>query len=233
MGSKIHKLADEMAREEAGGLPDVFLAKIASVESDGRFTLTFPGDTSANSLKVRPVLPASAVTPAVNDVVMVQRLGAEYAIYGRPMPTVYRAQLWATPGNTTTHLTANTERSKTGAGSDSYSDVKRFYLGLPGRYRVTLELARTSGATTSAKLQLELPDGTRVDASTVANSSSTHPTFSSHTLDMNITANQAGMFLVVQYKTDSSAQTAYIKNVVVRYDEARSQPALYSSVITD
>lgn len=138
-----------------------------------------------------------------------------------------------TPGNTNTHLTANTEHSKTGAGMDSYSDVKRFYLGRPGRYRVSLQLSRTGGSTTSAKLQLELPDGTRVDASAEASSTTTNPSFSSHNVDMTITANHAGMFLVVQYKGTLTAQTAYIKNCVVKSDDATTLPALYEVVITD
>lgn len=152
---------------------------------------------------------------------------------GQILATQLNFALPVTPGTTNTHHTANTEHSKTGTGMDVYSDVKRFYLGRPGRYRVSIQLSRTGGSITSAKLQLELPDQTRIDASAEASSTTTNPSFSSHNLDMTITANHPGMFLVIQYKGTLTAQTAYIKNCVVKSDDAVTSPALYEAVITD
>ncbi len=138
---------------------------------------------------------------------------------------------WVIPGSTNTLLSADTERSTTSA---SYTEVKRFALANPGRYRVTLELARSGGSGTNAKLQFMLPDGTWVDCSSVATSSSTYPTFSTHTLDMTVTVNAPGTILRVVYQNNvGGGNTSYIKNVSVKFDLTIAAPALYSAVITD
>ncbi len=137
---------------------------------------------------------------------------------------------WVTPGNTTTLLTAATERNTT---SNSYVEVKRFALAQPGRYRVAMSLAR-SGGTTNAKLQLLLPDGSWVDVSSVASSTSTHPTFSTHNVDMTVTANSPGMILRVVYlNTLGATNVSHIKDVSVRFDLTNAAGALYSAVISD
>jgi hypothetical protein len=222
------------------GLPVSFKSKLDPSYTSGDPKTKDPGDGSAANIQYKAFIAYGIATPAANDdVVKIALEGGGYAIgkLGSPGGTInasqWGGQVIATPGNTVTHLQALTERSKTGLGSDSYSDVKRFYLGVRGRLRITLQLSRSAATTVSAKGQLELLDGTRVDCTTVANSTTNNPSFSSHTLDMNVTADHEGMLLVVQYKNDNTAQTAYIKNVEIKYDETSTMPARHSSVITD
>lgn len=201
-----------------------------------------PGESAAANTTKKVLIPYILVAPSASDNIVEIQVGDDTIVAGKigdaPTSVVLNAATWggqvlATPGNTVTHLSANTERSKTGAGADVFSDVKRFYLGVRGRFRISLELARSAVTTVQAKVQLELPDGTRVDCTTTASSTTNHPSFSSHNLDMTITANHEGMFLVVQYKNDNIVQTAYIRNVQVKYDEIATMPARYSVVITD
>jgi hypothetical protein len=134
------------------------------------------------------------------------------------------------PGNTVL-LTASNEQSTTSA---SFVTVKRFFVTRPGMYRARFKLSR-SGGQTDARLGLEFSDGTIVAASATASYVSTvHPTYSAdQALDMTISVGW-GMFIVMQLLNGSGpAQTAYLKDFTLCYQDAAATLTSYDSVLTD
>lgn len=134
------------------------------------------------------------------------------------------------PGNTLL-LTANTEQS---TNSATPVTVKRFFVTRPGRYRVKFALSR-DGGTTTARVGIELPNGTVIAASANVDYLGTvYPTFSSQqTADMTVTIGW-GMLLVVQLSNSSGpTSTGYIKDVTVNYTDATAALAAYDAVLVD
>lgn len=133
-------------------------------------------------------------------------------------------------GNTVL-LAADTEQSTTSA---TYVEVKRFAVTRPGRYRVKGELAR-SGGTTQAIVRVRLSDGTIVDASAAASQSTlTYPTFGAvFSLDMTVSVNWGAIISVYLLNNSGPAQTGYIKNVKLCYQDITTPLLPHDAVLVD
>lgn len=206
------------------GAYDLFIAKVLSIDgATGNPVLQIIGDDGTKPDKVifsyGPTL-----SPLANDIVLVGKdergrrviigkIADANTVLALDADTIYGLPA-AAPGTTTTSHTANTERNTT---STSYVDVKEFLLYLYGRFRVALDIASSTANAdaTLARLVLETAAGDIV-ASGEVGSQSAHSTFTSRTLDMNISG-WPGAILKVQYKDNAGGNTAYIKNVSVKY----------------
>jgi hypothetical protein len=140
----------------------------------------------------------------------------------------YGGWLWVKPGNTVTEQSANTERS---TASSTYETKKSFQAPYNGRYRVSVELSRSSG-TTSAQVWVVLADGTEIAASNEVNEgTATHTDFgAAQNLDMTVTVVSGQKILV---KLKNTLATGYIRNAVLKYSEATAIQAPHSAVLID
>lgn len=133
------------------------------------------------------------------------------------------------PGNTVL-VSANTEQSTTSATLEKKKD---FFVTRPGKYRVTFELSRT-GSTTNASVVLRYPDGTYVAAGALQTYSGTvYPTFGSKTVDMTVDAWWGCQIAILISNDSGPGQTGYIKNVVLKYQDATASLSPQDTVLLD
>lgn len=232
--SDLLKMIRRVASDSLGNVRSAFKSLSDPSYVSGNLKTKRPGESAAANKTKKILLAYGTKRAAASDSIVEIPVGNDTILaaigdVGTFDADTWLGVSWVAPSSTNTLDSANTERNTT---STTFVEVKRFNLSFPGRYRVAMELARSAN-TTEAKLQLLLLDGaTWVDASTVATSVSTHPTFSSVSMDMNVTANCAGMILRVVYRNDIGG-TSYIKNVSVKYAQATATLTLYHAVQLD
>jgi len=202
-----------------------------------------PGEASAANITKRHIAAYSLKAMSASDNIVETQVGEDTVIDGAissigDSGLITAAQLawvtsyWVTPGNINTlPVSITTERSVFG---DVFTDVKEVRLGPPGRYRVSLQLARSGAAAPECKLEIKMPDGTRIAASNLLSTpSAVYPSFGAATnLDMNMTAPMNANLYVMLHST-VTGQTAYIRNVIVRYTATETLPNFGGGVIVD
>lgn len=215
------------------------LATTDASYTSGNLLLRVPGETAAPTKTDMIVNPYSSTNlPAANDKVWIQRTqnGKNRVVIGEvinvsALPEViaqsWFGMRWVKIGADITFASANTERN---TASTSYVTVKRFRVERPGKYRVTMELARSSASTAQARLAIEKSGGIITDVES-ASISSTHPTFTPVTLDYTVNA-MPGDALIVQLKS-SSGDTVYIQSVVFKGSDETGLVATAATVVTD
>jgi hypothetical protein len=205
-----------------------YIATIASGYASGNPALKLPSEAAAGSKTERFVRPYDGITimPSAGDVIRYDMdSNGKRVIAGKidDMGSLF----WVEPGDTQL-LAADTERSTTNA---SFTTLKSFTPFRPGRYRVTYEAARTGG-TASYQLLATMPDGSTLVVSTTNTlNGTTHPTYNAQTLNMNITV-PPQTTISLQVKNDS-AQTSYVQNARLKYQNATVLPASYNAVLLD
>lgn len=243
-GDFMRRVIDERIRRGLLSVRQTGKAQIDPAYASGDPKVQRPGESFAGNIVIRHIAAYSMKVMAANDSVATSSMGdgtvinGAIASVGAPglITAATLAQLLAfsmpvVAGNTFTLQTATTERSVFG---DVFTDVKEIRLGGPGRYRAALQLARSGAAAPEVKLEVKMPDGRRVAASsTISSPSAVHPTFGATVnLDMNVTA-PMNANLFVMLRSQSSGQTAYITNAVIKFDTATIAPAIHSAVIVD
>lgn len=199
-----------------------------------------PGEASAANVTKKIIATYAIKALAASDTILELPVGDETVVdgaivgaadsglfTGAKLQLLFDYYFPVKPGSTTTLDTSVTEQSTT---STSFVDVPtgRAEIGRPGRYRVSAKLSRAVGGTTSAQVQIERRDGTRIDASNVITYSGTvHPTYSADlNMDMSVTVEMNGILVVQLKHSIGGAQTAYIKDIAIKLDDATASQAI-------
>lgn len=229
------QLVDTLLDKPVEPLPALFLAKIASFDSaTGLYTLALPNGQTTTK-KYYPLRSAFAFGAfAVNDVVLVWNGGSFLQILDKVNAHLNLALnapkwggvQWATPGNTNTEVTQNTEQSFTGS---TFTAKKRWTSSRPGCFRVTFDLKKSTSDTAEARVIWKTPSGDIIIISGTASEFGT--SYTAKSLDTSV-AVPMGAELHIQIR-NTGGGSAEVRNNVVKFDNAASAPTLAAQSLED
>lgn len=215
-------------------------AKIPSGYTSGNPTTQFAEETATTggtrTSKVVQPYGHFGMAPAAGDATAVLRdSDGNSVIIGKQVDlasTLYDADAWGglkwvQPGATVL-LTANNQESTTNA---SFTDVKKFRITRPGKYRLNFRMAGSGASGQDAQVVIEDQAGNNVVASTTVTNSSVNPTFTSKSADMNVTA-LPGQILKLQIR-NTAGGTTFVDQTTVSFADATASQGNQDAVILD